>query len=379
MNREEALQEFKEKILPPYLDKCREKFNENLMKYEEELTEVLINGIVKVNEKVKEVKKINENYAINILQYELLRTNILDESFIIWLHAYNIQWYMDENAVYEEINLKFLFEPFIELKEALISEKNIYLGKVNIYDIQQIIFNEVREAYYNMEDYIREIFYDLDENEKMDKILFDEYYLIKWSEFRDESKNVFSMDYRKKDVNDLKDFCKKPYIYPVFIRSILSNYNLDDITFLYGNFKESKLTEINMNKCVSPRCEYSYTEFNKCTLKECIITGSNFRKVKLNNVTFENCDLIGCNFNYSDSIQVEFINCNIENSSFYKSSFYNVKFINCNLKGNNFIDSTFEKIHFEESDLTEAVFNEEIIPFLHISAEQLQDINIWGR
>ena len=83
MNREEALQEFKEKILPPYLDKCREKFNENLMKYEEELTEVLINGIVKVNEKVKEVKKINENYAINILQYELLRTNILDESFFV--------------------------------------------------------------------------------------------------------------------------------------------------------------------------------------------------------------------------------------------------------------------------------------------------------
>ena len=55
-----------------------------------------------------------------------------------------------------------------------------------------------------------------------------------------------------------------------------------------------------------------------------------------------------------------------------------MEFIKCNLRSVNFINSSFEKMNFEESNLKEAAFNEEVIPFLHISAEQLQDINVWG-
>ncbi|OFS25008.1 pentapeptide repeat-containing protein [Clostridium sp. HMSC19A10] len=378
MNREEALEEFKTKIAPNYIDKCTIKFEANLSKYEDEISKILINSIVKVNEKVKDVKKTNANYAINILQYELLRTNVLDESFVIWLHAYNINWYMDEESVYEEIDFKFLFEPFIELRKSLISEKNIYIGKVNNYDIQKIVFNELRKCYYNMESYVREIFYDLDENKKISNVLFDEYYLIKWSEFRDESRTVFSMDYRVKDIEELKRFCKEPYIYPVFRKSRLEDFNINNTTLLYANFKESELTHVNMIQCISPRCEYSYVKFASNVIKNCVMTGSNFKDTKMNTMIFEDCNLVGCNFNNSDSMSVVFKNCNIENSSFYNSSFYNVEFIKCNLRSVNFINSNFEKVNFEESNLKEAAFNEEVIPFLHISAEQLQDINVWG-
>ncbi|NFG22872.1 hypothetical protein FDF11_06960 [Clostridium botulinum] len=378
MNREEALKDFNEKVVNKIINEYKLRFEENLKQYKDMLCEILIDSIVNLNKKVCNVRDYKKDYLLNVLQYELLRTNVLDDSYIIWLHGYNRSWYLDEDSVYEEINLKFLFEPFIELKQVLIKKKKVYLGKVNNYDIQNIVFNIVKECYYSIENITREYMYDLDDNEKIKNVFLDEYYLIKWSEYREESKTIFAMDYRKKETKDLIEFTKNPYIYPIFTKSTLNECELKNRDLLYANFKESKLTEINIIECSVPRGKFNNTEFVKCTIKNSVMTGSIFKNTSLNTINFSNSDLRACNFNYSDCIEVTFNNCNLEDVSFYKSSLYRINFINCNLKSVNFIDAKFYKISFEGSDLKEALFNEEVIPFIHITPEQLQDINIWG-
>ncbi len=150
MNREEALKEFKEKICLNLIEDCKSKFEDNVIKSEEKLRNLTIKGIKQVIKKAKDFQKIKEDYKIAVFQFEFLRVDVLNESYKIYVHGYNGMWYLDENSIVEYLDLKFLYEPFIEFKEKLIKEKKIYIGKVNNYDIQEIIMNLSYECYKNL-------------------------------------------------------------------------------------------------------------------------------------------------------------------------------------------------------------------------------------
>jgi hypothetical protein len=152
MNREESLKEFKEKVVKTLEEESISVFEKKFKDDEEKVKEIIINGMKSLISKANEIK---EEKKIAVFQFELLRINILNESYKILIHGYNSSWYLDTKSIYEEIDLRFLFETFITFKEKLIKEKRIYMGKVNDYDIQKIMFESVVKCYKDMSQTVR--------------------------------------------------------------------------------------------------------------------------------------------------------------------------------------------------------------------------------
>ena len=83
-------------------------------------------------------------------------------------------------------------------------------------------------------------------------------------------------------------------------------------------------------------------------------------------ITFEECEIKNMNFK----------DCNLEGSRFVRCTFSDCTFPGCNLWGADFRGCCFERTSFEGAELSASVFPAESVPFLNISAEQLQVIGL---
>ncbi len=76
---------------------------------------------------------------------------------------------------------------------------------------------------------------------------------------------------------------------------------------------------------------------------------------------------------------MNFKDCNLEGSRFVRCTFSDCMFPACNLCGADFGGCRFERTSFDGAELAAAVFPAESVPFLGISAEQLQVIGLTRR
>jgi|GEM_PF-2844976 len=363
MNRQEALEHFKENVSENLVKQYKLKFEEYFEENEEKVKALLIDGMKKLIKKAKEFGEAEKDYKIVVFQFELLRINILNESYKIFAHGYNSLWYLDQHSIYEEIDLKFLFEPFIELKEKLIKEKKIYMRKVNNYDIQEIIFNLAVECYNNISIIVRNWFWNLDEEAWMQESSIESFYNVKWSEYQGKSEILFAMDNRQKDINELLELKKHPeeklpFVYTVWKDSSLEAGDLTKQNMLFINFKGSRLKEINFSESDIIKAQFESTKIQHCEFKNSKLTGASFENAVIEDSNFSSAECIGVDFSNSELSYVDFTNAKLKNAAF--------------------IDAKFKNVSFEGADVEDAVFSEKDIPFIHLTSEQLQTIYISG-
>ena len=363
MNREESLEEFKEKVVKALGQESIAAFEENFKNNEEKVKAMIIKGMKSLISKAKEIKEEDNKNKIAVFQFELIRINIVNESYKILIHGYNSSWYLDPKPIYEEIDLSFLFEPFIKLKEKLIKEKRIYMGKVNNYDIQKLIFELVVKCYMDMSKVIRNWFWNLDEEEWMKESSIEDFYTVKWSEYQGKSEILFAMDNKEKNIKELLELKKQPeeklpFIYTVWKNSILEDGDLAKQNMLFINFKGSKLKNLDFAESDIIRGQFKDTEVKRCTLKKCNLIGTSFENSKIEDSDFSSGDCTGVDFSKSELRYVDFSNANLKNS--------------------NFINAKFKSVSFEGADLEDAIFSSKDIPFINLTSEQLQTIYIDG-
>ncbi|MBU3215193.1 pentapeptide repeat-containing protein [Clostridium estertheticum] len=363
MNREESIKDFKEHFVKGLMEEYKTEFQENLDNNQEKLRGLLIEGMIDINDKAKKYQGKNENYKLAVLQFELLRINILNESYKILIHGYSSLWYLDKNSIYQEIDLKFLFEPFIKFKGKLIQAKNIYMGKVNFYDIQEIIFELVVECYNSMSELARIWLWNLDEEVWVKNGSFSDMYTVKWSEYQGQSETIFAMDNREKIMKDLLELKKVseeklPLVYSVWSNSNLENGDLTKQNMLFINFKASKLNNIDFSESNITTAQFKDTNIKKCEFKRSKLIGTSFEYAKIEGCNFENADLRAVDFR--------------------KSILKDITFKNVDLRGSDFTGAIFNNVSFEDASVEEVVFSEQDVPFLYLTPEQLQTIYITG-
>ena len=378
MNREEALEDFNKNAAYDLVLKCKKEFEKNFNDNEEKTALLLIDAIKKLNKKAIENRNVVDNYTLGVLQFELLRSNILNESYKIHLHGYNSLWYLDDNSIYEEIDLKFLFKPFENLRKELIENSRKYIDRVNIYDIQKIIFDAVSDSYMGMSKAVREYLWDLDEEEWINEMLLSDFYIIKWSEYKGKGETVFAMDMRKKTTEDLENMKKekKSFIYSVWRNSCLENADLSKRDLLFINFKESALKNLDFSSSNIISGEFKSAKITKCNFEKARVVGTELSQSDIKECKFKECDLRSSDFNTSILNDVDFSSSDMSISNFVNSKLNNVSFKGCNLLNSDFTNAVFENVSFQDADLKDSIFSRKDIPFLHLSPEQLQDVFI---
>ncbi len=317
MTRQEALERFKlysEALLQDY----EVRFWEHLQKRKDKLERIILEGFSKLEEKVSQAGKAE----IVHFQFSLLRIDLLQNKYTVLLQASDVDWYLDEDMLTITIDIGFLFEPLNSLGTQLLGESKKYVGKVNTYDVQEILSEKIMSASQLIAHSLRFILRDIEKHESFKAIPKADFWVIRWGEYRDQSEIILQVDRYEKTVEEWQVALKE--------------------------------TEEQEDRFV---CSYWY----KLNLQ-----GSEIKGKQLHFMGFEDSTLEKVDFEDSAFLGAHFRNCQLKDCSFKGTL----------LKYGDFRGTHFEDVDFSQADLTEAIFSEADVPYLHLSPKQLQVIHI---
>ena len=318
MDRETALQSYREAVSGKIAD-FRSNMEKHLLEHAEYLENMVKSGMDFLGEQMKK----QEKEYVCFLYISVLKADLIAGKYRIFLHGLDMRWYLDEEPAEVYVDAEELFEPFERLRNALEDANSGYGGAVSSYDIQNLLFEELPLMDSMICQILRYRLRDWEEKGIFDKVVRSPYWLLKWGEYRDRAEFLIQTDRVEKSDSAWKEELKKAAHDP-------------------------------------EKMVFSYWYKGKCQ-------GKDPKNLDMRFSTFEDCVVQ----------DVKFENCNMEGSRFPKSRINGCCFEGCNLSGADFRNCSFENTSFAGAELTLAIFPAESIPFLEISAEQLQAIQIY--
>lgn len=317
MTRQEALQKFHEEEME-YLEEKKLQFYKGLQQQAEELSGVIRDAFKELKEEVLRLEK----EKIMFFHFSLLRVDLLREEYRFFVQAFDARWYMDSEPAETTFSLTFLFSILEEIKKKLTLDAGKYMGKINRYDISELLQNSAMEWNQILAGELRFLFRDIEENKDFSEIPKLETWGIYWGEYRDASELIAFVDREKKDQ---KDWERALRLSKDQEEALISKYWFSmDVKDSDGSGKY-----------------FLFNEFENCTLTQISFDDSN-----LSGSRFKNCTIKECSFHNAVIRQADFVNCKWENND------------------------------FAGADLTSSIFLEKDIPYLHMEPEQLQTILI---
>ena len=317
MDRETALQDFQKKAAIKIAE-----FRNGITAYVLERAEALEELVRTAAERLGEQMEKQGKESVSFLYFSILKTDFIGGRHRIMLHALDMQWYLDEAPAEVYVDAGDLFAPLMELWDALTEAGGGYGGAVNRYDITHLIFDQL-PVYDTAVSYVlRWRLRDWEKKSIFESVPRTPYWLVKWGQYRDQTETLLQTDRTKKEASEWAEALAK------------ARHKPDRMVFSYwyqGTFEGGSPKEMDMRF-----------------------------------ITFEECEIKN----------MDFKDCNLEGSRFVKCTFSDCTFPGCNLWGADFRGCRFERTSFEGAELSAAVFPAESVPFLNISAEQLQVIGL---
>lgn len=317
MERETALQSYREAVSGKISD-FRSHMEMHLMEHAEYLENVVRSGMELLGVQMEK----QEKEYVCFLYISVLKSDLISREYRVYLHGLDMRWYLDEEPAEAYVDAKELFEPFDSLRNALEEANSGYGGAVNSYDIQYLLFDELPLINSMICQILRYRLRDWEEKGIFDRVVRSPYWLLKWGEYRDKAEFLVQTDRVEKSASAWKEELTK------------AAHNPENMVFSYwykGNCEGKDPGNLDMR----------FITFEECTVQD---------------ITFDHC--------------------NMEGSRFPKSRVSGCRFEGCNLSGADFRNCSFENTSFAGAELMAAIFPAESIPFLEISAEQLQVIYI---
>lgn len=317
MDREQALEQFLEEQRE-HIVQIRKEFMEELLLHIKELKQIVDKQFILLNQKIKEAEK----EVVMFLYFSLLKIDVLHRKYTVILTAQDFRWYLDPETIELSFSIDFLFDPLNKLWDKLLLEQKKYVEKINSYDVRKIIFEELAIYNSSIALALRYAYRDIEEESFYQELPKMSYFCIRWGEYRDKTEIIIQIDREKKTEREWKKELAK------------TEKKSDQLVFSYwyeGAFSSYDISTKNLQ----------FITFENCSLSEC---------------TFDEANLIGAKFLHTKLYKISFARCLLSD----------VDFSTCKL----------EQVNFQDADLTNAIFEEEAIPYLPLSPNQLQVIQI---
>ncbi len=317
MDRETALQNYKEEISEK-ISAFRSRMGDHVLKHAEDL-EALVEKAMKL---LGDQMAKQEKEYVCFMYFSLLKTDLINRNYRVLLHGLDISWYMDNEPAEVYVDVKELFMPFDELWNCLAAANQGYGGFVNDYDIRNMLFDELTIIDNMICQILRYRLRDWERKGIFDPVTRSPYWILRWGEYRDQSEILVQTDRVE----------KAPGVWKAEL--LKTGRKPENMVFSYW---------------------YKGTYENR-TIKDMDMRFITFEGSTIQNVVFQNC--------------------NLEGSRFPGSRLVGCSFEGCNLWGADFRECAFEQTSLAGAELSAAVFPAESVPFLNISAEQLQVIRL---
>lgn len=301
MNREDYLKLYKEEAEELIAD-SRIDFTKNLVDSMVPLKEAVMNGFARFTELAKKNKK--EYYMFFYFSY--LKIDLLHKKYKILLQGMNNQWYLDPDMTEVTFELDFLLGPILELWEALTKASRKYIGKINAYDIQHLIFKEMDLHNRSIAHTLRYLLWDLEQEEAFKEIPRIPYFIIRWGEYRDDTQIVLLRDRDKKEQKQFNTALRKAQreeeelANGFWYQAELKERKCQDLDMQFITFEKCSIGNFDFGSSNLTAARFTETKLKKCSFSECCLEGADFRSAILEEIDFRNANLKNAMFSFKE-------------------------------------------------------------------------------
>lgn len=317
MDRETAWIEF-HSAAAPLRKQFRQQAAAHLAKNKETLELAVQEAAGKIKEQMEELGK----EYISFLYGSVLKSDLIKGQYRFYFHAMTLQWYLDEEPAEAYVDAAELLHPLAEFREKLEMESRRFNGYINQYDVWTVVFEELASLDSAISVILRYQLMDWEKKGIFSGLSLAPYWIFKWGEYRGQTQFILAVDRVPKEDDAWENEMKK------------AEKDKEALVFGYwyqGECKDSRLSGKDMRFSV-----------------------------------FEQCCILG----------FAFAGCNMEGCRFPGSRIADTSFEECCLKGADFTGSKLERVSFAGAELTGTRFLAGQVPFLDLSPDQLQEIEM---
>lgn len=247
-------------------------------------------------------------------QFSLLRYDLLQDRARVRLDVMDASWVLDQASLCTEFDLSFLFAPYFRWREKLLKDMREYRGKVNQYDVERMVQEEVMSAAGTLTQVLRLLLRRIEEQEDFARIPKGPFWEIQFGEYRDYSEPIMRMNREPRN-------------------------------------EEVWLEKIKDEEETPGRMQFSW--WHKAEL-----TGGNCLGKNLDYIVFEECSLEGIDFERAQMTGARFLNCRLKNCSFKQSNLTQAEFEHCQFTGCDFAEAALQQAVFSLEGLEAEWFDE---------------------
>ena len=291
MTRSEAWEIFRADHMEE-TDRIKKEFEDRLQERIDRLTGCIYKSFERIRKQADEQKKNNCVYFL----YSLQRYDLTQGKAIIRLDVTTFEWYLDEKPLEDSFDITFLFQEYFDFQERLLRDMREYMGKINIYDIQDFIQSEIMNRNKLVAHNLRFVFRELESQEAFNGIGKMPFWVIRWGEYKDESEIVMQIN---RELRGEKIWQEKLERYKENPNVLIAEH------WYKGDFNSGDCSNMNMYFMFFEECSLKNIDFNGANL-----TGSRFLKCRIKN----------CNFSAANLSQAYFSECVFSDSKFQDAS-----------------------------------------------------------
>ncbi|HEX9062340.1 MAG TPA: pentapeptide repeat-containing protein [Clostridia bacterium] len=376
MNREEALQHFKETYVSK---KCNEKLfalEEFYQKNINELIPGLVEAFRQICIKAKKMQQENKKGKIGYITFSMLRTSIAEGKHKCLVEAFDGSWFLDFQECSTEYDASWAFKFLDELGTELEEKRRMYAGSITASDLERIKLLEAQKFNSYVISLARYVTPKMDVLKEYQELSKEDEFEIRAGEYHDYTETVFKEDMRKKDRVKIVEWLgekKDEYAFEVFRSLDLSEGDYAGIDFSFADLRNSNLSKSNLNGS-----ELIGTRFNNCILDRANISVS----------FIYGADFSGCSLKYTDFFWVQGNKGISKDGEWECPGYFNVNFTDADLEGADFeradlkgavfIGANLKGTRFDGANLENAIFSWKDKGILKLDQEQMKVIQ-WKR
>ena len=377
MNREEALQHFKETYVSK---KCNEKLfalEEFYQKNVNDLIPGLVEAFRQICIKAKKMQQENKKGKIGYITFSMLRTSIAEGKHKCLVEAFDDSWFLDFQECSTEYDASWAFKFLDELGTELEEKRRMYAGSITASDLERIKLLEAQKFNRYVMALVRYGMPRMEALKEYQELSKEEEFIVRAGEYKDETEMVFKGDASIKDPLKTKEWLDEKleeaeYTFENFKSLDLSEGDYADIDLSYADFRGS-----NLSKSRLAGCELVGTRFEGSCMDEADLSGAYIFEAD-----FKGCSLKDADFYEAEGSrgikEEEWDDCGYLAVNFENADLGGADFEDADLKGAIFTGANLKGTKFTGANLENAVFSWKDKDIIELLEEQLKVIQ-WKR
>ena len=287
MTRAEALEKFKERH-----NSEKEELSNEFVKGIEHGADEIMGRILGAFGEIADQAQEREKFMCVFFQFSLLRYDLMQDRARVRLDVMDASWFLDKESLCAEFDLTFLFTPYFRWRTELLTDMREYRGKINKYDVERMVQEEVMSAVGALRQTLRILFRSIEAQENFARIPKGLFWGIQFGEYRDYSEMVMWMNreprtqeaWREKIADEEETPGRMQFSWWYKAELTGGNCRGKDLDFIV--FEECSLKEIDFESA-----QMAGARFLSCSLDKC-----SFRQANLTQAEFDNCQFTDCDF-----------------------------------------------------------------------------------